>query len=582
MPTTFGVVRLDGDHWEIACEPQVRARLKRVFPRAPQYAASQIRISATIENSRELEWFLLRFPMEVTPAEELAVRAEAHRAREAQVAIVLDSRRPLPQLSLAKPAREYQLQAAQLLEAVGGLLLGDDVGAGKTVTAICSMANPANRPVLVVCPTHLPTHWGEKLEEFLPGLTVHVLRGGAPYPIESATRDGKKVRIPAGDVPDVIITNYHKLRGWAETLAGVMQYVVFDEVQQLRNSGSSIYKAAKHVAEKARLVLGLSATPIYNYGEEFYWVVDAIRGGALGERPEFIREWCKGNFGEKARIEDPAEFGHHLRREGIMLRRTLSDIGRELLPVTKVTHTVAANEAALTEIQGDAIRLAEVILSRTERYRGEHMQAAGEFDKIVRQATGLAKAPAVAAFVEMLLESEQRVMLFGWHHAVYGIWKELLKEYHPVLYTGDESPAEKARALDLFRRGQSRVLIMSLRSGAGVDGLQDFVRVGVFGELDWSPGVHEQCIGRYHRDDQAEPCVAYFLVADSGADPVMTHVLGIKREQSERVRNPDAALVSRTEESAGGLRRIAEEFLRRRISPATTEPADATADLVSF
>lgn len=54
--------------------------------------------------------------------------------------------------------------------------------------------------------------------------------------------------------------------------------------------------------------------------------------------------------------------------------------------------------------------------------------------------------------------------------------------------------------------GQSAVLccqgvavIMSLRSGAGVDGLQKHSRVAVFGERDWSPQVHEQCIGRIRR-----------------------------------------------------------------------------------
>src|SRR5579884_3848269 len=43
---------------------------------------------------------------------------------------------------------------------------------------------------------------------------------------------------------------------------------------------------------------------------------------------------------------------------------------------------------------------------------------------------------------------------------------------------------------------------MSLRSGAGLDGLQEDCTVGVFGELDWSPEQHRQCIGRLDRDGQ--------------------------------------------------------------------------------
>jgi hypothetical protein len=115
--------------------------------------------------------------------------------------------------------------------------------------------------------------------------------------------------------------------------------------------------------------------------------------------------------------------------------------------------------------------------------------------------------------------------------------------------------------------GSSRVLIMSLRSGAGVDGLQESgvrCRTVVFGELDWSPGVHEQCIGRVHRDGQGDPVLAYFLVADDGADPIMIDVLGVKREQIEGVRNPNRALAERIDTGENSIKRVARAFLERQ------------------
>ncbi|MDI7181059.1 hypothetical protein QMO16_29155, partial [Klebsiella pneumoniae] len=74
--------------------------------------------------------------------------------------------------------------------------------------------------------------------------------------------------------------------------------------------------------------------------------------------------------------------------------------------------------------------------AHNEAYRGEKMRAAGEFDQLVRQATGVAKAPYVAEFVRLLLESGQQVLLFGWHREVYSIWREKLADYNPVMYTG--------------------------------------------------------------------------------------------------------------------------------------------------
>jgi hypothetical protein len=53
-----------------------------------------------------------------------------------------------------------------------------------------------------------------------------------------------------------------------------------------------------------------------------------------------------------------------------------------------------------------------------------------------------------------------------------------------VFFTGRESQAEKHEAKRAFCSGESKVLIMSLRAGAGLDGLQRVASIVVFGELD--------------------------------------------------------------------------------------------------
>lgn len=105
---------------------------------------------------------------------------------------------------------------------------------------------------------------------------------------------------------------------------------------------------------------------------------------------------------------------------------------------------------------------------------------------------------------------------------------------------------------------------LHLRSGTGIDGLQYVCSTAVSGELDWSPGVHEQCIGRVHRDGQAEPVMAYFLLSDSGRDPIVSDVLGVKREQIEGVRSPGEHLVERLDVGESKLRSLAQQFPQRQ------------------
>lgn len=570
MSLSFGTVRFSDKYWVIAGEPFVRARLKRVFPRAPQKAAAEIRISGSAENTRELQWFLTRFPMDMSAADAAMMDrlADAHRSSEIRFGELMAGHIPPASVELAEPARAYQTFAAQVLQLKRGLLLADDLGLGKTVSGIIPMVEPGNLPVLVVCPAHLPRQWAAMIKRFAPSLTTHILKKGSVYdltPKQARKRKGETQidLIPESAMPDVIITSYHKLRGWSEALAGVVKYVVFDEVQALRSPGTEIYSAAKFVADATPLKLGLSATPIYNYGHEFHHVISVLTD-QLGEYDEFIREWCTPESNGKARLADAKEFGAYLRREGIMLRRTRAEVGRELPELTKIVHEIEADESALDAIKSDAVALAKIVLGHNEKFRGEKMQAAGEFDALMRQVTGIAKAPYVAEFVKLLLESGEPIVLFGWHRAVYTIWLEALAEFNPVLYTGSESATQKDASIAKFLSGESRVLIMSLRSGAGVDGLQGYANNVVFGELDWSPGVLEQCVGRVHRDGQGEPCSAYYLVSESGSDPIMAEVLGVKREQIESVRNPDAALVERINTGENSLRALARQFLASR------------------
>jgi SNF2 family DNA or RNA helicase len=254
-----------------------------------------------------------------------------------------------------------------------------------------------------------------------------------------------------------------------------------------------------------------------------------------------------------------------------MIRRTRREVGRELPPLTKIPHHVDHNETALEEAAKSMTELAKFFLAKAGN-RFDRMKAGGEIDWRLRQATGVAKAPYVADFVKVLCESGEKVLLYGWHHEVYGIWQERLKDYHPVFYTGQESPTQKNASKEAFCNGKSRVLIMSLRAGAGLDGLQHHCRTTVFGELDWSPGVHEQCIGRPFRDGQQDPVTAYFMISNAGSDPVIADVLGIKKGQIDGVMNPDADLFEPPAEAPeDGIKRLAEEILRRQgIDPERT------------
>lgn len=574
---TFGTLRLEKRKWRIIAEPHVIIRAKRVFAGLSRDDDGVLLVGDTVANCRDLLWFLDRFPLDVEPGrlERLKARAAEQCEREDLVGDLLAGVVPPQPFELAKPAREYQKVAAHLALASHGLLVADQMGLGKTVTGICWLTDPRVRPALVACPTHLQRQWAEKIAEFAPHLTTHVLRQGTPYNyLEKRQRRGLRLPVPAAH-PDVLITSYAKLVGWADVLAPIIKGVLYDEIHELRSGpkrgadkGSEKGTAAQQLSNAAQFRLGLSASPIFNYGAEIFWVLQSLRPWVLGTAEEFRAEWTTGG-GDKASLEDPQAFGSFLRAQGLMIRRTRTDVAREIPALTTVVQPVETDTEALEAIQSSAAELARIILNQAGRElsRGEQFRAGGELDWRLRQATGIAKAPYVAELVKLILESEEKVLLGAWHRTVIDLFSDRLQEYGVVLYSGSESDSAKEASKREFCEGKARVMVISLRSGAGLDGLQySGCKTVVHGELDWTFAAHEQLAERIHRDGQTEPVVEIFPLADSGSDPIVADVLGVKRQQLDGIRDPFGSSTVEHVDTGQHIKRLAEELLRKRAA----------------
>lgn len=581
--------------FELSASPHVITKAKRLFPRAAGNRRGEILLADTPEIARDLEWFLERYPVDLDDAARtgLPTLSALHREREVVIERILAGERLT--LDLREPEcemREYQMVAADLILSTGRLLLCDDAGLGKTITSLLTLREPAALPAVVACLTHLPVQWFREIDFALPWLHVHIAETVEPY--DPAKKRGVRRR------PDLIIIPFSRLRGWGHYLAGEANTVIFDECQELRTGpGTKKYDAAALLSDGAAYRVGLSASPIYNYGGELWNVLNVIAPDVLGTYPEFSREWCQGpgdhpvipadaplyvagetipdgpergaydvgyvpSSAGKLRVRDPEALGLYLREQGVFMRRTRSEVGRELPPVVRVPHVVESDSDLLDRLSGEVVALADLILAR-ETKGMDRFRAAGELDSKLRRQTGLAKAPYVADFVKVLLESEEKVVLYGWHRDVYAQWAARLGEYEPAWYTGTESGKEKQRSVDRFIDGDCPLLIISLRAGAGLDGLQKVCRIAVFGELDWSPGIHDQCIWRLLRDGMgADPVVAYFLHTLAGSDPSVMKVLGVKRQQSEPVLNPGAEpFLATDEDTLNRVRILAQDAVLR-------------------
>lgn len=561
MSRKYGKVRVETDvcdalYWKIEAEPQILIVLKNVFPRMTKTARGYVTVAHSDEVCRNIEWFLLRYDLDIDAKSLKVLKAGSRKHKDTikRLEEIIDPNYKARTVGLAIPARDYQRQGAEVFLSRKGLLLADDVGLGKTVTAIAALTDKRTLPAAIVTLAGtMPSQWEDHFKRFMPEAVVHIIRKGEPYELPKFMGRG----------PDIVILNYHKLSNWSNILSKYVKTVVYDEIQELRRTESQKYEGAVRLSEAAQFRLGLSATPIFNYGGEIWNVVSVLLPGVLGTHEEFTREWCSG-YSRSYKIDDPKAFGAYAKENFIILRRTRSEVGRELPPLTKIPYPIDADKKPLADIGAAATELAKIILSRNELHQGDRMRASGELDWKVRHATGVAKAPHVADFVRILVENGEKVIVYAWHRSVYDILMERLEEYKPAMFTGQESEKEKIEAKRRFMENETQVLLMSLRAGQGVDGFQKVCRTVVFAELDWSPGVHQQNIGRVFRDGQPDPVTVYFLISDTGSDPVVAEALGIKREQAEGINDPNRSIVEELHAAPGRAKSLALHFLKER------------------
>lgn len=560
---TYGTARYNPPNksWLIDCEPHIAILLKRMFPVMAEQRTKPFSVAHTEDVAQTLQWFQLRYPLKMGTGDRwlLDQAAAAAKMREEQSFEIVAGRSQMPPIALALPLRSYQQIAVDLVRNNEALLCADDLGLGKTAVGIGSVADM--HPAVVVCQTHLQLQWYGQIKRFAPKLRVRIAKTGKTESLHDV---------------DVLIITYTKLVGWQYLLSMWAQNIVFDEFQELRHDDSDKFKAATTIVAKMKRRLGLTATPVYNYGGEIWNLLNLLKPDCLGQKAEFAKEWCKWSSAEgKMIVCDPPALGAFLRSQNLMIRRTRKDVGRELKPLTKFAHQVEYDPKVLESIRSEMLQLAEVILKQGGTFT-EKGRASQQMSLKLRQATGIAKAPFVADFAIEMARSGKKILVTGWHREVYDVLMEkFTKAGVPFwLYTGSESPAAKKKSADEFCDQEGGgVFIISLRSGAGLDGLQAVCDTILHGELDWSPQVHSQCDGRLHRDGQAEDSngvTVIYLLADAGSDPIIAQLLGVKMQQGHGITDPTIDLenvakaeVIDTQAEADRIKTLAREFVKR-------------------
>lgn len=378
-------------------------------------------------------------------------------------------------------------------------LLADDMGTGKTTQALAAWHSIGGPRAAVVCPASVRENWKREIVECCGPSAL------SRFHIDSynAAADGK---FPAGAYDAIILDEAHYLK----TTDSQRTQAIFGNADAALNKPGGLARSAK-------IKWALTGTPVLNRPRELYPILATLAAHRIAPHSSFnafAQRFCGAYFDGRGINTKGATHLDDLRMrlQGFMLRRTKAEVLPQLPP--RVVQRFALD--SVTEEDLAPVRALEAEIENRETYLSSVYEEYSQLGDTARldKALGIAKARAVAEFVDDLIETtDRKVVVVTRHREVVRLLDQYLGHQMPECYQGGMTDEQKAKAIRTFQTDKDCcVIIGNMQAiGTGVDGLQKASCDIVFAEFSWCPKEMEQCMDRLHRLGQSAAAVNVYI-----------------------------------------------------------------------
>lgn len=447
--------------------------------------------------------------------------------------------RPAIPQHLDKIMRPYQKEGFYWLEHLRKLHFGgclaDDMGLGKTLQTVALLESVYSQPhnaSLVVAPKSLLHNWQNELRKFAPRLKIYIHAGNRrsrPEQIEELFNSCQ-----------VIITSYGIVRTDVDCLAKyAFYYLILDESQYIKNSGSVIYQSVKKLSSTHKL--SLTGTPVENSLVDLWAQFNFINPGLLGNLSAF-----RNCYIHKISREKNEKSQETLQRliHPFLLRRTKEEVTPELPPLSQeivyCDMTEEQEKVYIAEKNSIRNRLLEnrelfaknglVALQSLTRLRllsnhpamayPQYQGDSGKFDQILLyfedvKANGH-KVLIFSAFVKSLNIIAESFNKKGWKYA---------------MLTGKTEKREEE--IDCFNQNRDvNAFLISLKVGGTGLNLTEADYVFIIDPW-WNPAVEMQALSRAHRIGQDKKVMVYRFISSHSIEEKIISLQNEKSRLSE-------------------------------------------------
>ncbi|HTJ67603.1 MAG TPA: SNF2-related protein [Actinospica sp.] len=404
------------------------------------------------------------------------------------------SEQQLDETHLRVSLRPYQAFGARFALAQRRVVLGDEMGCGKTVESIAALAHlraEGAKHFLVVCPASVMVNWMREVASH-SSLKAHRLHG--------TQRDaGIRAWVRGGGVG---VTTFEALQGIEVPPNLVVSMLVVDEAHYVKNPDTMRSIAVRSWSERVDRVLFLTGTPMENRVEEFRNLVGYLQ-------PEIV-----GSIGEIDAVAGSESFRRAV--GPAYLRRNQEDVLSELPELVQVDEWSEFGPE-------DELAYKEAVAARS--FMGMRRAAYASADP--------ATCSKLRRLVEIADEAEsngRKVVVFSYFRDVLDLVCRTLGDRAVGPLTGSVPPAQRQEMVDGFSAAKGHAVLVSQIQAGGVGLNMQAASVIILCEPQVKPTLETQAIARAHRMGQIRRVQVHRLLAADSVDQRMLEILETKKE----------------------------------------------------
>lgn len=434
-----------------------------------------------------------------------------------------------PNLYLKDPEipYNYQKKGSLLMLKRPRMILGDDVGLGKTLESIVAFtyikaAYPQAKAFILTESITLK-QWQEEIEWLTHGLTSTIVTA------QSHPKPAQRVKAFRQHDRDILITTYSQIyKYWPYIREGMGPFWILfaDEPNYFKNPQSQLHMAMFDMINTKggpKRAYGMTATIIENHLKEAFGIMRIVTPGVLPSMAQFEKDFCVMkpatrrrpaivkryiNLDKFRKTIDPVFFGRL--QDDPEVEQELPEVITKDVPIEMSREQSLKVLEAVDRIVGMAdgsVKQIEMLPSLIINQQFANDPRLLGFD--IRGA----KTKALMEMLEGSLDGK-RVLIYSKLRSMIDIIETEIRRNQGMSYgriTGAENPEERERVKKSFMSDDphSVKILLGTRAVAKGANLQKGGHL-IFFDLPWSYGIYRQIVGRLKRTGSSFSHVAVY------------------------------------------------------------------------